>query len=471
MGHLRFRNSLPSVQNQRRSKVAQSTPLSHWSIHRAQATTARSTTARALEQAVDGDLLLIVLTPQLMSGADPRMWKLLDSTAWRKEPGPVADKSVRVIVNRFDESGGDATDDPPGYEARAELKRAEMRDSVTARGPALKAPRTHVVAADPGAFVYTDIPDGPEDYAGGSWDGIQTLLSDLASAAENLAELRQLRAVRVRGRDLLAQAAQLKGQAPALRVAVSAAKKDRHDLQTHRSELARMRASAAADLDERLARAVGGDASASAAPDREQLVRNRVTESIAGWADGIVAAIHRFVEGSPEGLTATEAPLLSVMQMGEVASEITGTQNAPVWDALRTLHANANKVRETAKVCRDFLTSSQRLEPAANLVGVEVVELGLQALSFALDLSGRNDETQEQLRRAEAVRRAFAAAAQTAAETTAAPLWQWIDGYAAGLDTYKTALEDTLRGAQAEQSAAQRRSTEIERLLAEMPTT
>ena len=424
-----------------------------------------------MEQAIDADLLLVVLTPQLMSGSDSRLWSLLDSTAWRQQPAAVRADSLRVVVNRFDESGGDAKDDPTGYEARADLKRDEMRDSVAARGPAFVAPRIHIVAADPGALVYTDIPDGPEDYDGGPWDGMAALLADLESAAANLAELRQLRAVRVRGRDLLAQAAAIASQAPALQVAVSAAKKDRHDLQAHRSELARMRASAAADLDERLARAVGGDASASSAPDREQLVRNRVTETIAGWADGIVSAIHRFVEAAPDGLTTLDAPLLGVTEMGDVASQIGGERSAQIWDALRALHTNANEVRETAKVCRDFLNSSQRLQPAANLIASEVVDLGLQALSFALDLSGRSNETQEEIRRAQSVRQAFTAAAEAAADATASPLWAWIDNYSAGLDAYETALENTFRMALAEQSAAEKSGAEIERLLSEMPAT
>src|SRR5690606_20911502 len=104
---------------------------------------------------------------------------LLDSTAWRKEPAAVSPDSIRVVVNRFDESGGDPLDDPTGYEARAALKRDEMRDSLTARGEDLRAPRMHIVAADPGALVYTDIPEGPDDYAGGPWDGVAALLADL----------------------------------------------------------------------------------------------------------------------------------------------------------------------------------------------------------------------------------------------------------------------------------------------------
>jgi len=425
--------------------------------------------ARAIEQAIDADLVLLVLTYQLMSGSDEALWSLLDGSAWRTVQAQTDPASMRIVVNRFDEAGADPTEDLPGYEERAQLKRAEMQDIIQSRLRDGEPMCMHIVAADPGGLVYTDTPSDPDAYAGGPWDGIEELLADIESSTSQLPTLRSLRAVRVRGHRLIAQQAEIDRYLPTLHLAVTAARKDHHDLQSHLAELRRLQGGFDADLRERLARSVGADAAATTAPDREVLVRHRLKMTIDDWAQSVTESLHRFAQHGPAGLTDTEPPLIEAIEMGR--PDESACTDDTFWHIARGLHDNADAVKETAKACRELLDLGQKLKPLGNVLRSEAVEAGLKTLDLALKLSDQGTEDAAMIRKAENINKAFVKAATEAADESAAPLWQWISSYQDQVAGHQARVFAALEAAQHKHGEAIDRQETLGQLFASMPAT
>lgn len=143
------------------------------------------------------DAVLVVLSPQLLSGDQDVVHSLLDSSLYNPMAARslFAPGSLVIAVAQMDTAGVSPWDDLDGYRRLLERKRAELSTAL-GRGAEVVAGHVHLVAADPGHAGLDDEPSR-EDYAGNEeWDGIAGLRADLRSLVERRAELRVAAGVR-----------------------------------------------------------------------------------------------------------------------------------------------------------------------------------------------------------------------------------------------------------------------------------
>ena len=153
--------------------------------------------AVAEEALILTDAVLIVLSPQLLSGDQDVVRGLIDGTFHNSVVGvPMfAEGALVVAVSQMDTAGVSPWDDKAAYQRLVARKRAELIGALGA-GAGVVEGHLHFVAADPEEAGRTEAP-GPDDYAGREdWDGVVELRADLAPLASRLTELRRGASVR-----------------------------------------------------------------------------------------------------------------------------------------------------------------------------------------------------------------------------------------------------------------------------------
>lgn len=143
------------------------------------------------------DAVLVVLSPQLLSGNDRIVRGLLDGTFYA--PGTerplFPPGALIIVVAQMDTAGVSPDDDLDGYHALVERKRAELW-SALGQDPDDSVALVHLVAADPDQ-VGTEPRPVASDYSGREkWDGVAELRSDLDALAARREELRRAAGVR-----------------------------------------------------------------------------------------------------------------------------------------------------------------------------------------------------------------------------------------------------------------------------------
>jgi len=143
------------------------------------------------------DAVLVVLSPQMLSGDQDVLRSVLDGSRYNPEATrplfPVG--SLVIAVAQMDRAGVSPWDDLDGYRRLLDRKGAELRAAL---GPAadVVAGHVHFVAADPDQAGLDEHPTR-EDYAGNeAWDGIAGLRADLRALLERRAQLRVAAGVR-----------------------------------------------------------------------------------------------------------------------------------------------------------------------------------------------------------------------------------------------------------------------------------
>ena len=142
-----------------------------------------SNTATALEAIKTTDVLVVVVTSQLLTGERELVATALDL--------PWSEGALWFVISRFDEAGVDPDGDQDGYRQLAESKRRELAEELQRTlGRDLK-PRVFVASPDPYGVVGPDQNPDPTLWDPfREWDGIEEIATELASLPPSAVALR-----------------------------------------------------------------------------------------------------------------------------------------------------------------------------------------------------------------------------------------------------------------------------------------
>lgn len=148
-----------------------------------------SNTATALDAIRTTDVLVVVVTSQLLTGERDLVSTALDFS-WSQG-------ALWFVISRFDEAGVDPDGDQEGYRELADSKRRELADQLQATlGRDLK-PRVFVASPDPYGVVGSDqYPDPTLWDPFRRWDGVEEIATELASLPSMAVALRAAAAER-----------------------------------------------------------------------------------------------------------------------------------------------------------------------------------------------------------------------------------------------------------------------------------
>lgn len=378
---------------------------------------------RALAAAIDADLLLLLVTPQLLAGVDS-FWPLLTGQAWGA-PGASDPSWVQLVVNRFDEAGPDPRFELDDYLELASRKTDELSDSLSRAGVPEPLPRLAFIAADAFCMV-GDRPPQEGDYVESkSWDGIDQLRADLALLPKRLAHLRLRRAVRVRGHAL--STARQSAQDAFLRVEAERTGLELrlNRLRAHQRDLERLGSRARAELDEVLLSAIGSDIRAAALPDRHRLVAARLSKVIEDWADGYVERLAELVQTTPEATGLGLPPDVGILELE--ADDLDAGATSMKNDILRKIRDNASEVRAATKSAHELASSVPKLSKVAGWLSPKVVDSALAAAALWIQLSPSAEEQEKEAY--QSTRATYLKAGQGAALGMVSQVDQWRDDY------------------------------------------
>lgn len=140
-------------------------------------------TTTALEAIKTTDILVVVVTSQLLTGERELVAKVLD-LPWRED-------ALWFVISRFDEAGVDPDGDPDGYHQLADSKRRELAEELQGSlGRNLK-PRVFVTAPDAYGVAGPDPSPDPriwDPYR--DWDGVAEIAEKLESLPSSADALR-----------------------------------------------------------------------------------------------------------------------------------------------------------------------------------------------------------------------------------------------------------------------------------------
>ncbi len=400
---------------------------------------------RALDACADTDVLVLVLTPQLLSAADEDAWRLLTNEAWAGVEAAASGWRA-IALNRFDVAGADPLEDVAAYRRLADRKRAELAASLTARGVDLGEAPVFVTAADPFGVVHDQAP-APGDYdIGQGWDGIPELLAWLERLPADLPLWRAQRAVRTRLRKLADERTSLAHTVPELELQISTAERGLHNCQSYSRELVRLREQLRAERDEALEAAVGLDVQAAAAPDRGEVVRDRLVKAIQRSVQAHADRLASLAARAPEAVEAPELPVHGII----VVTDEGGGSQSEVVELLRRLRENREVLQDAASAFRDLAAQTPKLQSAQTWLSAEAVTAAVSAVDLLWHLGNFDgDKAAEAARRRQ---RYFDTAAE-AADRAAAPFVEWMDRFGADL----LHLEERTRAVLEEATAARQR--------------
>ena len=140
-------------------------------------------TATALEAIKTTDVLVVVVTSQLLTGERELVSTALDL--------PWLEGALWFVISRFDEAGVDPDGDPDGYHRLSESKRRELAEELQRTLGRDLRPRVFVTAPDPYGVVGPDPNPDPtlwDPYR--DWDGIARIAAELESLPSSAATLR-----------------------------------------------------------------------------------------------------------------------------------------------------------------------------------------------------------------------------------------------------------------------------------------
>lgn len=416
---------------------------------------------RALDSCADTDVLVLVVTPQLLSAADEDAWHLLTNEAWAGLEAP-APGWRGLVINRFDLAGADPLEDPEAYGDLAERKRSELAASLASRNVVVDGLPIFVTAADPFGVVDDKAP-APGDYdIGEGWDGIPALLTWLEDLPRLLPTWRAQRAVRVRVRQLSTEQESIAEALPDIEVEISASQRNLHGIESYSRELSRLREQLRAERDEALEAAIGRDVQAAAAPDRDEVVRDRLANAIERSVQAHADRLASLAARAPDAIDLADLPT------SDAATPLDEHIEGPneVVDLLQRLRQNREVLQEAASAFRALAADIPRLKPAQAWLSDEAVKAAITAIDLLWHLGNLDaEQAAEATRRRERYRNT----AVQAAEKAAAPFTEWMDRLADNLSN----LEERTRTAHAQAIAARQglreASEQAARLIAEAP--
>ena len=418
---------------------------------------------RAVDACADADVIALVLTPQLLSAADEDAWGVATGEAWGRQEEPT-DESLVLIINRFDLCGAHPVDEHDAYLERARKKDEELRASLAGRGVDSAASNVFVIAADPFGLVDDELPEESSYGAGQGWDGVGDLLQWIEMLPDRLTGLRFDRAVRVRARRLHQSRDAVRLGLSQASVAIKSAERNLHACSSDARRLQRIRDKSQPQRDEALHAAIGHDAKAATAPDRNQVIRERLTTHIQQWVSSYADELGAFAQDISQTTTTPELPTPGTASLPTMDPAADSDRIRVLFNRVRS---NDKQIRDAAAAIRGLGDTLPRLEPAKTWLNDTTVDAALKAVDLLWRLSGHEDkgDRAEQEKR----REHYLQLAREAAEAAVAPLEAWAEQVSSGLHRLQAEASEALDDARAAEQEARERLHEIDQLLASVP--
>lgn len=235
-----------------------------------------SNTATALEAIRTTDVLVVVVTSQLLTGERELVANALDL--------PWSDGALWFVISRFDEAGVDPEGDRDGYRELAASKRRELAEELQRTlGRDLKA-RVFVASPDPYGIVGANQDADPAVWDPfREWDGLEEVATQLAALPLSAGSLRAAAAERFWIGEVRKQLATLDAQ----EAEVESVARTTSDLAARVDQLStrldELRVGARNDL----MTAVGGvvDQAMTSSVLTEEGLKNRLTEALELWLE------------------------------------------------------------------------------------------------------------------------------------------------------------------------------------------
>ncbi|MGY1793083.1 GTPase [Geodermatophilus sp. SYSU D00525] len=414
---------------------------------------------RTLDTCADTDVLVLVLTPQLLSAADDDAWALLTGDAWGGGALPAPAAWRAIVINKFDMAGADPLEDLDIYQQLTERKTTELHASLQSRDVQREDLAVFVTASDPFALVHDRQPEDGDYAIGEGWDGIPAVGSWLQQLPAALPLLRAQRAVRVRLRALATELQALSGAMSQVALERSTAEQNLHQCQSYTRELSRLRDQLRVERDEALESAVGRDMQAAATPDRDELVRDRLTKAIQRWIQAHADRLGSLAAQAPASLVLPEVPWPTPVH------DVPDVQPGPahVVALLKRLRDNRDMLRDTANAFEKLAADVPKLRPAQTWLKADVVTAAISAVDLLWKLGGHDeDEAAEASRR----RQRYLKAATQAADAAAAPFVEWMDELTQGLQDLQARARAELEAAAAAEQGIHEARERLQRLIA-----
>lgn len=244
-------------------------------------------TRTALEAIKATDILVVVVTSQLLTGEREIVAKALD-LPWRED-------ALWFVISRFDEAGVDPDGDPDGYHQLADSKRRELAEELQQTlGQNLK-PRVFVTAPDAYGVAGPDPSPDPtlwDPYR--DWDGVAEIAEELESLPSSADALRVAAAERFWIGKLKDQLTTLDAQ----EAEVESVARTTTDLTARvdqlNSRLEELRAAAQNDLNTAVGSVV--DQAMASAILTEDALRARLTDALKFWQESQEAELATLIQ-------------------------------------------------------------------------------------------------------------------------------------------------------------------------------
>ena len=233
-------------------------------------------TATALEAIKATDVLLVVVTSQLLTGERELVSTVLDL--------PWEDGSLWFVISRFDEAGVDPEGDMDGYRRLAESKTRELADELRVTLGRDLATRVFVASPDPYGIAGAEQQPDPaiwDPYR--SWDGMQEIVTSLAKLDSSAQALRRAAATRYWLTEVRAQLAGIGAQDAEIHNLERTSEEQRERVNQWSARLRELRASARNDLNSALGVVV--DQALTSSVLTEAGLKTRLSDALAQWLE------------------------------------------------------------------------------------------------------------------------------------------------------------------------------------------
>ena len=235
-----------------------------------------SNTATALEAIKVTDVLVVVVTSQLLTGERELVAAALDL--------PWIDGALWFVISRFDEAGVDPDGDRDGYRHLAESKRRELAEELQRTLGRALTPRTFVVAPDPYGVAGPDQqPDATLWDPFREWDGLEEVATALASLRASAGALRVAAAERFWISEVREQLSSLDAQEAEVESVARTTTELTARVDQLSARLDEIRSSAHNDLDAAFGRVV--DQAMTSSVLTEEGLKSRLTEALEYWLE------------------------------------------------------------------------------------------------------------------------------------------------------------------------------------------
>ncbi|KUG56408.1 hypothetical protein AVL62_16100 [Serinicoccus chungangensis] len=235
-----------------------------------------SNTATALKAIKTTDVLVVVVTPQLLTGERELVATALDL--------PWIEGALWFVISRFDEAGVDPDGDQDGYRQLADSKRRELEEELQRTlGRDLK-PRVFVASPDPyGVGGPDQTPDPTLWDPFRKWDGMEEFATELASLPPSAVALRAAAAERFWIGEVREQLATLDAQEAEVESVARTTSDLTARVEQLRARLGELRVSAHNDLNAAVGAVV--DQAMTSSVLTEEGLKTRLTEALELWLE------------------------------------------------------------------------------------------------------------------------------------------------------------------------------------------